>query len=141
MNVFSLAVVLFILVVVATITYYVRYIPMFRAFWTGSYPPRWARAITYAFTWLPVFVLLIWFVPQFEKSGIFQKLEEKGTLPLLSQLLLDFVRMDAAFFFLPIVLVAVVLLAFDEAATSVLHRQVMGKLWSRLGWLQQAWRE
>lgn len=35
-------------------------------------------------------------------------------------------------FFLPIVLVAVVLLAFDEAATSVLHRQVMGKLWSRL---------
>jgi len=61
--------------------------------------PWWVRAVVYCFTWLPVFVLLVSFVPRF--LPIFKRLFEQGGLPRLSMALLAFAQMDAAFYHIP----------------------------------------
>jgi hypothetical protein len=93
-------------------------------------PPRWARALVYGLTWLAALVLVIAYVPRFE--AIFKKLEEKGELPQLTGWLLTGMQRDAAYFHLPVVLVAVTLLALDEAAVRLLRRRTRGNLWSWL---------
>lgn len=93
-------------------------------------PPRWARVIIYSLLWLPAFVLVIGVVPRFE--AMFQRLTEKGELPQLTSLLVAFARVDAAYYHLPVVLVALALLALDEAAVCLLRRRSRGNLWSWL---------
>jgi len=75
-------------------------------------------------------VLVIAFVPRYEV--IFKRLEEKGELPQLTGWLVAFVHLDAACFHLPVVLVAIALLAADEAAVRLLRRRARGNLWSWL---------
>jgi type II secretory pathway component PulF len=91
-------------------------------------PPRWARLLVYGFTWLPVFAMVIGFVPRFDP--VFQKLNEKGELPQLTGWLLAITHLDAACFHLPVVLVAVALLAVDEAVVRLLRRREDGNTWS-----------
>jgi type II secretory pathway component PulF len=93
-------------------------------------PPRWARALVYSLTWLPALVLVVGFVPRFDP--VFRKLTAMGELPQLTGWLLAFVQLDAASFHLPVVLVAIALLAIDEAAVRLLRRRARGNLWSWL---------
>jgi hypothetical protein len=93
-------------------------------------PPRWARAVVYSLTWLPALLQVIDLVPRF--NPVFQRLTEKGELPQLTGWLVAFVQLDTACFHLPVVLVAIALLAIDEAAVSLLRRRERGNLWSWL---------
>ena len=93
-------------------------------------PPLWARALVYSITWLPALVLVISFVPRFDP--VFRKLTDKGELPQLTGWLVAFVQLDTACFHLPVVLVAIALLAIDEAAVRLLRRRARGNLWSWL---------
>jgi type II secretory pathway component PulF len=91
-------------------------------------PPRWGRLIVYAFAWLPVFFLLIGIVPRFD--SIFQKLIDKGQLPHLTGWLLALVHLDTDCFHLPVALVAITILAGDEAGVRVLRRRENGVTWT-----------
>ena len=73
---------------------------------------RWGRAWTYAFFWLPSLGLLFWFAPRF--GPIFQKLDEKGELPVLSSWVWAFVRLNDACFYLPAVILVLVHFALGE---------------------------
>jgi type II secretory pathway component PulF len=80
--------------------------------------------------WLPVFVTLLVIVPRFEP--IFKKLEEKGELPQMTHWLMAFDRLNAASFYLPALLLALAVLAVDEAVVRILRRKARGNLWSWL---------
>jgi len=95
-------------------------------------PPWWARGLVYGCVWLPVVVILLVTVPRFEP--IFKKLEEKGELPQMTHWLMAFVRLNAASFYLPALLLALAVLAVGEAGVRILRRKAMGTLWSWL-WL------
>ena len=97
---------------------------------TRAGPPWWARGLVYGCTWLPVFVMLLVIVPRFEP--IFKTLEEKGELPQMARWLMAFVRLNAASFYLPALLLALAMLAVDEAVVRILRRKAMGILWSWL---------
>jgi hypothetical protein len=99
---------------------------------SSGFPPLWARAVIYGFTWLPVIVIVIGIVPRFE--SVFQKIQEKGELPRLTHWLMALVQMDAACLHLPIVLGAVALLIIDEAAVRVFRQRATGTIWAWL-WL------
>jgi type II secretory pathway component PulF len=92
--------------------------------------PRWARLLIYSFAWLPVFFLLIGVVPRFDRIFRDFELNEKGELPLLTSWLMAFVHLDIACFHLPVVLVAITILAVDEAVMRWLRRRENGNTWS-----------
>jgi type II secretory pathway component PulF len=74
--------------------------------------------------------MLLVIVPRFEP--IFKTLEEKGELPQMTHWLMAFVRLNVASFYLPALLLALAMLAVDEAVVRILRRKAMGILWSWL---------
>ena len=75
-------------------------------------------------------MLLIGFVPRFDE--IFRRLAERDGLPWVSEWLVGFVRMDAAGFHIPVVLVALAMIGLDVAVVRCLRKRSGGNFWSWL---------
>ena len=93
-------------------------------------PPRWARALIYGVTWLPAIVLMVRVIPRF--VPIFQKLDELGELPQPTKWLTAWVHVDTDCYHVPVVFLALALLAIDEWAVGLLRRKPNGNLRSWL---------
>lgn len=93
--------------------------------------PAWARAAVYGVAWLPAFVLVMFYVPDFEP--IFSKLEEKGDLPALTRGVVWFGHLSQASFGLPALLWFALLVLADIGVG-----RTLGRL-GRLGALYWSW--
>lgn len=86
---------------------------------SGVLLPAYARAVIYSVAWLPALALIAFFVPKFD--DMFSRLRERAELPAVTEWLLMFAWLDNALYFLPSVVVLVLLISVDIGAAHVLR--------------------
>ena len=83
--------------------------------------PIFVRAVIYGVVWLPFAGLVAFYAPRFD--GLFERLRQRGGLPVLTEWLMWFGGLNHALFCLPCLLLFALLVVADAGMAGMLRRR------------------